>query len=147
MKWLYQQIKPKCWKYMTIPHQLTEVTMKVTSHRVALGPTHHLPLVEPLWSEHLVETPQRELPFFEDARESPSSKAPQTSLEPQLMLLLRPELPPPKGTYHRVPTAPPRLGMTWWTRNTTPFVWRLTPAQLRKKYRYKDVFAGKAKFS
>lgn len=86
--------------------------MTETSHRVALGPTHHLPVVEPLGSKHLVESAQRELPLLEDAGKSAGRKAPQAPLEPQLVLLLRPELPPPKGAYHRVPTAPPLLGMT-----------------------------------
>lgn len=143
----YWQINTKCWEYMTILNQLTQVSMKITSHRVALCPTHHLSVVEPLWSKHLVESPQRELPLLEDARESAGCKAPQAPLEPQLMLLLRPELSPPKGTYHRVPTAPPLLGMTWWTRNTTPLVWCLTPAQLRKERGKRSnikIFCGKS---
>lgn len=101
-----------------------------TSHRVALGSAHHLPVVEPLGGEHLVESAQGELPLLKDAGQSAGREAAQAPLEPQLVLLLRPELPPPKGAYHRVPTAPPLLGMTWWTGNTTPLVWRLAPAQL-----------------
>lgn len=84
----------------------------MTSHRVALGPTHHLPVIEPLRGKHLVESPKRELPLFEDTREPAGREAPQAPLEPQLMLLLRSELPSPEGTHHRAPTATPLLGMT-----------------------------------
>lgn len=84
----------------------------VTSYRVTLGSAHHLPVVEPLGGEHLVESAQRELPLFEDAWQSAGRKAAQAPLKPQLVLLLRPELPTPQGTDHRVPTAPPLLGMT-----------------------------------
>lgn len=96
--------------YMELFNWRVSCTMK--SHRVALGPTHHLPMVEPLRSEHLVESSQRELPLLEDAREPASCKSSQASLQPQLMLLLRPELPPPESTDNRVATAPPVLGMT-----------------------------------
>lgn len=107
-----------------------EVKHSKSSYRVTLGPTHHLPMVEPLRGEHLVESAQGELPLLENAGQSAGREAAQAPLEPQLVLLLRPELPPPEGADHRVPTAPPRLGMTWWTRNTTPLVWCLAPAQL-----------------
>ena len=84
----------------------------MTSHRIALGPTDHLPVVEPLRREHLVESPQGELPLLQDAGEPTSCKAPEAPLEPHLVLLLRSELPPPQGTHHRAPVAPPLLGMT-----------------------------------
>lgn len=71
-----------------------------TSHRVTLGPTHHLPVVQPLGRKHLVEPPKRELPLLEDTREPASSEAPQAPLQPQLMLLLRPELPSPESPHH-----------------------------------------------
>jgi len=120
---------------MERPDKLIQSSNKKGSHRVAFSPTHHLSVVEPLWSEHLVEPSQRKLPFFENPREPASCKATQAPLEPQLMLLLGSELPPPEGTYHRAPAAPPRMGMSWWTRNTAPLVWCLTPAQLRKETR------------
>lgn len=77
-----------------------QVSNTMSSHRVALGPTHHLPVVEPLRSKDLVESPKRKLPLLEDAREPASCKASQAPLESRLVLLLRPELPPPEGTYH-----------------------------------------------
>lgn len=83
-----------------------------SSHRVTFGSTHHLPVVEPLGGEHLVESAQGELPLLQDAGQSAGCETTQAPLEPQLVLLLRPELPPPEGANHRVPTAPPLLGMT-----------------------------------
>lgn len=107
-----------------------------TSHRVTLGPTHHLPVVQPLGRKHLVEPPKRELPLLEDTREPAGSEAPQAPLQPQLMLLLRPELPSPESPHHRAAAAPPLLGMTRWAGNTTPLVWSLTPAQLNKERKW-----------
>lgn len=83
-----------------------------TSHRVTLGPADHLPVVQPLGRKHLVEPPKRELPLLEDARQPAGSKAPQAPLQPQLMLLLRPELPSTESPHHRAAAAPPLLGMT-----------------------------------
>lgn len=103
---------PEKGVYINLHMGNQHVNNTMTSHRVALGPTHHLPVVEPLRSKDLVESPKRKLPLLEDAREPSSCKATQAPLESQLMLLLRPELPPAEGTYHRVPAAPPLLGMT-----------------------------------
>lgn len=109
-----------------------------TTHRVTLGPTHHLPVVQPLGRKHLVESPKRELPLLEDARQPAGSEAAQAALQPQLVLLLGPELPSPEGPHHRAAAAPPLLGMTRRTGKTTPLVWCLTPAQLRKKRKWFD---------
>lgn len=100
-----------------------------TSHRVAFGPTNYLSIVQPLRSKNLVESPQRKLALLENPGEPACCKTTQVLLEPQIMLLLRSELPLPKDTNHR-PTAAPLLGMSWWTRNAAAFVWCLTPAQL-----------------
>lgn len=83
-----------------------------TTNRVTLGPTHHLPVVQPLGRKHLVESPKRELPLLEDTREPAGGKAPQAPLQPRLMLLLGPELSSTEGPYHRAAAAPPLLGMT-----------------------------------
>lgn len=104
-------------------------TIMKTSHRVAFGPTNHLSIVQPLRSKNLVESPQRKLTLLENPRQSARCKTTQVLLEPQVMLLLRSELPLPKGTHHRL-TAGPLLRMSWWTRNAAAFVWCLTPAQL-----------------
>lgn len=85
---------------------------KRTPHRVTLGPTHHLPVVQPLGRKHLVESPKRELPLLQDAREPAGREAPQAPLQPQLVLLLRPELPSSQGPHHRTAAAPPLLGMS-----------------------------------
>lgn len=97
---------------------VTYITLHVTiqtietSHRVTFGSAHHLPVVEPLGGKHLIESAQGEFPLLEDAGQSAGREAAQAPLKPQLVLLLWPELPAPKGAYHRVPTAPPLLGMT-----------------------------------
>lgn len=76
------------------------LTQQESTHRVTLGPTHHLPVVQPLGSKHLIESPERELPLLEDTRQPAGSKAPQAALQPQLMLLLGPELASPQGPHH-----------------------------------------------
>lgn len=88
-------------------------------------------MVEPLGGEHLVETSQRELPLLQDAGEPAGRETAEAPLEAQLVLLLGSELPPPQGTDHRAPAAPPLLGMAGRAGHTAPLVWRLTPAQLR----------------
>lgn len=81
-------------------------------HRVAFGPAHHLPVVEPLGSEHLVEAAEGELSLSEDPWDASSSESTQTPLEAPLVLLLRAKLPPSHRAHHRPPTLPPVLGMT-----------------------------------
>lgn len=103
------------------------------AHRVALGPTHHLSMVEPLRSKHLVQPSQRKLPLLEDPRKPAGREATQAPLEPQLMLLLGPELTSTESAHNGAATAAPLLSMQRRTRNTDPLLWRLTPAQLWKK--------------
>lgn len=73
---------------------------KFQSYRVAFGPAHHLTLIEPLRSEHLVKAAQGELALFEDSWDAPCCKATQAALEPPLMLLLRTKLPSADGGHH-----------------------------------------------
>lgn len=92
------------------------------AYRVAFGPAHHLPVVEPLGCEDLVEGAERELPLAEDAWQSLGGTAPQALLEVVLvLLLLLPELPALQETHHRL----------LHHRQTLPLAHRLTPGQLQ----------------
>lgn len=112
------------------------------SHSIALGSTHHLTVVEPLGGKHLVEAAKGELPLLEDAREAAGSKAPQATLEPPLMLLLRPKLSAPERTHHRALTTPPLLSVPGRGGHTRPLARRLAPGHLteeREKARRRKV--------
>lgn len=87
-------------------------TETIETHCVALGPTHHLTLIEPLRGEHLVETPQGEFALFEDSRDASCCEATQAALEPPLVLILWTKFPSADSGHHRLTALPPLLGMT-----------------------------------
>ncbi len=105
-------------------------TIQKPSHRVAFGPAHHLPVVEPLGSEHLVEAAEGELSLAEDSWDASGSESAQTPLEAPLMLLLRAELSSSHRAHHRPPALPPGLGMTRWAGYAGTLNYRLTPVKL-----------------
>lgn len=79
---------------------------------IALGPTHDLPVVEPLGGKHFVEATERELTFAQNGGQAGGGKAAQVALEVPLVLLLRPELAPAQSPHHRAAASPPLLRVT-----------------------------------